>query len=102
MTEINMETVVARVNAAGVHAFVDHTGGGVATIFAGRAAQTDDGVKYECLAGPGWFEDEFNMTGARGDTADFSVGVDDVNSDDFETPVDEDDAVRLIVKYCQK
>jgi hypothetical protein len=99
--ELNMETVVARVNAAGVHAFVEHTGGGMATIFAGRSYLIEDEARFQCLAGPGWFEGP-DFTEARGDTTDFFVGVDDVDSNDYKVPADEDDAVRLIIEYCQK
>lgn len=87
-TEFNMDEVCALLHYhLGVRAYVEYTGGGCATIYAGSARQVDgetfgDGTpvyRYPCLGGPGWFTGP--MGGARtttvGDYTDFYVGPDD-------------------------
>jgi hypothetical protein len=61
--EIDMEAVAAGVRAAGYAAYVETTGGGVATIFASRRGRDDypdrpqanDDEHYDAIAGPGHF-----------------------------------------------
>lgn len=55
-------------------AYVEHTGGGVQTIYAGEPTTADDGYpRYPVLAGPGWRENGL----PRASSDDFYVGPDD-------------------------
>lgn len=74
---LNMDEVVRRLNDAGVDAYVEQTGGGCATIFAG--VQSDE--RWDVCAGPGWFEGP-GWTNARGDLGDFAIGPDDDGDSD--------------------
>jgi hypothetical protein len=58
----------------GIPAYVEHTGGGVATIYAGKP---DDAGRYAACAGPGTFAHRFYGGAHVGDSADFYVGPDD-------------------------
>lgn len=81
---LDMDKIVDLLRAGGITAYVEQTGGGCATIYAGESYVDSHGdERYPVLAGPGWFEGP-NWTIARGDTDDFSVGLDD----DGETPSD--------------
>lgn len=57
MSEIDMQAVCDDLKAMGIPAFVQQTGGGVATIYAGEP-YTDpiDDEWYPAVAGPGWFD----------------------------------------------
>jgi hypothetical protein len=82
MTETNGTVDLARVaeilNARGVEAFVEQTGGNVATLFAGpeRDGPDDWGKVRSAACGPGWFEGP-DWTLPRADWAELNVGVDD-------------------------
>lgn len=80
---IDMLAVAEQVRAAGHGAFVDHSGGGHMTIFAGPVDDLPDAAgdyRRAVLAGPG-----FNYPdGVFGDATDFAVGPDD---DGATTPV---------------
>jgi hypothetical protein len=80
MAELNMETIVSLVQAHGVHAFVQQTGGG-ATIYAGatRTEAETETEYYAVAAGPGWFSGP-RWSEARGDDEDFFVGPDNDGS----------------------
>jgi len=69
---IDFDAVVAGLAALGIPAFVQQTGGGVATIYAG----TVTGDRYQALAGPGWFTGP-GWTLAKGYAGEFSVSSDD-------------------------
>jgi hypothetical protein len=80
--EIDMQEVVDELHRRGVHAYVEQTGGGVATIYAGpQHEDEDEGMRWAALAGPGWFEGGSDgrslFTLPRADLADFYVGPDD-------------------------
>lgn len=81
MTTINLDLVVDRLHAHGVDGYVEMTGGGVATIYAGPTRQVDGhrpGLTYKVwavLAGPGWFEGP-GYTIPRADVTDFYIGQD--------------------------
>jgi hypothetical protein len=79
MAELNMETIVALVKAQGIAAYVEQTGGGVATIYAGDT-RTEAGTEYYAVAaGPGRFSGP-RWSEARGDDEDFCVGPDNDGS----------------------
>jgi hypothetical protein len=60
-----------------VHAYVEQTGGGCATIYAGDRYPDDTGEdRYQAAAGPGWFAGP-GWTRGRATTDDFCVGPDD-------------------------
>lgn len=85
--QLNLDEVVRILKDKGIDAYVEQTGGGTATIFAGN--QFIDGYgtnRYQACAGPGWFEGP-NFTEARADTSEFYVGPDD---DGVAEPVDAD------------
>lgn len=82
MTEFNLDRVAGELNSRGIAAEVDHSGGGVATLYAGKRFFDRDGEpRWQIIAGPGWFEQPGYGT-ARADTGDFAVGPDDDGTDD--------------------
>jgi len=83
--ELNMDTIVELVKAEGFPAYVEQTGGGVATIYAGHTFKDTDsfgGIDVDVwpvVAGPGWFEGP-GWTKPRADKRDFYIGPDDPDS----------------------
>ncbi|MEV6967564.1 hypothetical protein AB0M47_20915 [Hamadaea sp. NPDC051192] len=80
---LDMDLMVQLLKDAGIYAYVEHTGGGCATIYIGN--QTPDpeyppSPRYELVAGPGWFEGPDRR--AYASPAEFYIGRDD----DGETP----------------
>lgn len=94
MALIDMDEVVNLIHEAGIPAYVEQTGGGCATIYAGTRYVSrepftrwtpngvpaeiviDETVRWSAGAGPGWFEGP-GWTNGRGVTEDFCVGIDD-------------------------
>jgi hypothetical protein len=70
---VDMDAVCEALNARGVSAYVEQTGGGCATISIGH--QDPEG-RFQALAGPGGFYGP-RFTKARGHVGDFCVGPDD-------------------------
>lgn len=110
MTDINLETVVEIVKRDhGLHAYVEMTGGGTATIYAGKITTDADGYgRYAAIAGPGWFEGP-NYTEGRGSLDDFYIGCDDdgdgqpVATQDYPLMIRDEVAVaKLIFAQSQK
>ncbi len=106
---IDMDAIVERVQDAGHFAYVEQTGGGCATIYAGlhrvRSFEGEtlyDGEKrYDAAAGPGWFEGP-GWTKGRGSLHDFSVSRDDFGEYDSITCYDEDGAVEAILAVIKE
>lgn len=93
---LDMERIAQRVNDAGYAAYVEQTGGGVATILASRTWEESDGDQhpayrtdypegqewlveyqhYDVAAGPGWFEGP-GWTRPFATSGEFFVGLDD-------------------------
>lgn len=74
---IDLDAVVDRMKAQGVDAYVEQTGGGVATIYAGPAYTDAEGdQRWSVVAGPGWFEGP-GWHAPRADLAEFCYGPDD-------------------------
>jgi len=75
-----------------VTAYVEQTGGGCATIYAGEPwDEANWGNRYPAVAGPGWFDGP-GWTLPRGDLHDFYIGPDDDGeSDDITRPLDDHD-----------
>jgi hypothetical protein len=75
---INLDKIVEILKAQGIPAYVEQTGGGCATIFAGvKFFDPGDGYdRYPAVAGPGWFEGP-DYTEARACHEEFSIGWDD-------------------------
>lgn len=77
---LDMDEIVRLVEAKGVHAYVEMTGGGVATIFAGEQhvyPEVDgEWPRWDVAAGPGTYNhrDYHHNVGDKGD---FYVGADD-------------------------
>lgn len=119
MTTINLDMIVDRLHAHGCDGYVEMTGGGCATIYAGPTRDMttriggDDGrvVNYKVwavLAGPGWFEGP-GYTLPRADVLDFYIGQDseyvgrDVDSDYIRPHTTDPDAIaRLIIATIPK
>jgi len=83
MEHIDMEKIAELIRRAGYVAYVQQTGGGVATIYASRTAnehgfphEIDADGHVEAIAGPGWFEGQ-SWTQPRAALDDFYVGPDD-------------------------
>ena len=90
---INMDRITDLVTAAGIPAYVEHTGGGCATIIvgAGQRPATDDGESMHdaiLLAGPGWFDWDADTrpVPAYALRGDFYVGPDDLGESTPWTP----------------
>lgn len=91
MTEFSMERVVEILKSWGDDsAYVEQTGGGCATIYAGGVLGTvkdygEDAQVWGCLAGPGWFDGP-QWREARGHTMDFNIGPEGSASYDMKWP----------------
>lgn len=111
MTEIvNMDKIAELVRAKGVPCYVEMTGGGVATIYAGESFQghgwsnTELDTMYPVLAGPGGFNSpEYGFS--VGYLHDFYIGPDG-DVDEFDTMTTDDDEqtiadaiVAMVPKY---
>lgn len=78
-SRIDMDRVVWHVEQGGVKAYVEQTGGGCATIYAGDLDEWPDQYgdkRYAVAAGPGWFEGP-GWIRPYGDATDFHIGPDD-------------------------
>lgn len=74
---IDMDLVVRWVKDRGHNAYVEHTGGGCATICAGDPTRDSHGdERWPAMAGAGWFTGP-GCTGGRANHGDFYIGVDD-------------------------
>lgn len=76
---VSFDRIVAYVKEAGVEAYVEQTGGGVATIFAGDVG---DDLVPQIAAGPGWFEGP-GWTNAHALLTEMGVGPYDPDFGDF-------------------
>jgi len=75
--ELDMDRIADLVSKAGVFAYVEQTGGGCATIYAGTLFKDEhDEERYPVAAGPGVFTGP-NWTKPRGLVGDFYIGPDD-------------------------
>jgi hypothetical protein len=107
MTDFSLDRVAGALNARGIAAEVDQTGGGTATLFAGERFFDRDGEpRWQVLAGPGWFEGPGMLGDAMAATEEFSVGLDDSGDSGYDdvdvigsgpTHAVEDQIVELIV-----
>lgn len=76
---IDMDAIVGLLAAEGIDAYVEQTGGGCATLFAGRLDDDDRDVMHEgwaATAGPGYFAGP-GWTLGRGVLGDFWIGRND-------------------------
>lgn len=90
MTTLDMDRIVEilRTTYKVENAYVEQTGGGCATIYAGPVEKDEAGDdRYAAVAGPGWFEGP-GFTVARGTTGDFYIGRDDDGETDPPMPPD--------------
>lgn len=79
MGTLNLDTICTLLRERGIPAYVEQTGGGVATIYAGEQNIPDpsgEWMRWQALAGPGWFEGP-GWSNGRGHTSDFAIGPDD-------------------------
>lgn len=85
--EIDMDAIVELVEAEGIQAYVEQTGGGCATIYAGRTGSPADLIRPEWIAGagPGWFEGP-GFSRGRGVVGDFWIGLNDDGETDPYAP----------------
>jgi hypothetical protein len=86
-TTIDLDAVVAALDALGIDAHVEQTGGGTATLFAGPTHLDDAGdPRFAACAGPGWFAGASGIDGpAVADLAEFYIGPADPESFDNDT-----------------
>lgn len=90
---IDLDAVVEHLHRMGVHAYVEQTGGGTATIYAGaRWHEEGWGDRWAAIAGPGWFDGP-NWTQGRAHADDFYVGPDDDGASNPDTITSDDPAV---------
>ena len=75
----SMDHVAQRLTELGLSAYVEHTGGGCATIYAGPThVDPDWGQRYAVIAGPGWFDNNPDGTScAYATSEEFFFGHDD-------------------------
>lgn len=75
------DKIVHELNELGVAAVVEQTGGGVATLYIGTTREFEGPlgpeVRYQAIAGPGWFEGEDWWTEPRFSSLEFGWGLDD-------------------------
>jgi hypothetical protein len=92
---IDMHRVCDLLTERGIFAYVEHTGGNVATIFAGEVYEDEDGEsRYPAIAGPGRFEGPW-WSNPRGETADFYIGPDDDGEASVDCVPEDSDEVDL-------
>jgi hypothetical protein len=73
---VEFDEVVRRLEAEGITAYVEQTGGGTATIYVGEATEDEHGDRrFPCAVGPGWFEGP-GWTLGGGHNHDLYVGPD--------------------------
>jgi hypothetical protein len=81
MAVVDLDRIAAMLTERGVPAFVEMTGGGVATVYGGpELRDAGGGTRYTFLIGPGWFDGP-GWTLARADTVDLGWGPDDDGDD---------------------
>lgn len=80
-TELDLDDIVDRINEQGLWAYVEQTGGGCATIYAGAWHSVDDDpyssgsrIAYSAVAGPGSFG--WGERPSTGDTCEFYISAD--------------------------
>lgn len=73
VNDISLADVVDALRVLEVPAFVDHTGGGTATLFAGPPNKESEG-RWTVAVGPGWFAEDRSPWAS---TVDLYVGPDD-------------------------
>ena len=100
MAELKFDVVVDLLKEKNINAYVEQTGGGTATIFAGMLRvrgipSPDDNVRpisgykrWDACAGPGWFRGP-GWTNGVGDTSDFVVGRDDDGDGEYVSATDD-------------
>lgn len=95
---VDFDRVVEALKARGITAYVEMTGGGVATIYTGTDGSDPD-VRPVVAAGPGWFEGPY-YSRPRGAIGDLYIGPDeaDDNLDNIE-PKNEAETIELIVMW---
>jgi hypothetical protein len=72
---LDLDRIAEHIRERGFRAYVEQTGGGVATIYAGNDTH------YLAAAGPGWFSGP-NWTKPLAHTSDFSIGLMDEEDGD--------------------
>lgn len=73
--EVDMQVVAEIVSRHGVPAYVEHTGGGCSTIYAGVAYEDEGGdERFPAAAGPGYFAGSYDKP--RASLYEFGVGPD--------------------------
>jgi hypothetical protein len=101
MGVVDLDRIAAMLTGRGIPAFVEMTGGGIATVYGGAQFRDADGqARYTFLIGPGWFDGP-GFTLARADTADLVWGPDDAGDDpdaytDAAPGMTEEDIVRAV------
>lgn len=86
-SRVDLWAVTREIKAAGHYAFVDHTGGNTATLYAGRPVPDEDRVFcWSAWGGPGWFEGA-GWTKPFADTSEFGIGQHDDAAQDAPEPV---------------
>ncbi len=93
MPELDMERIVDILHNRGVHAYVEQTGGGCATIYAGPRREVEGESRYAASAGPGWFAGPGWMNG-RAHTDEFYVGRDDDGESEYTSAQDDWDEAK--------
>lgn len=102
-TEVNLDKMVDILQRLGIPAMVEMTGGGVATLYAGKLlVDTPEERLYQACAGPGWFEGPY-YSQPRVTFAEFYIGPDgDVyGEDDSFEPKTFVQAIQKIMELCK-
>jgi hypothetical protein len=120
MAEVSFDKIVDELRKQDIPAYVEQTGGGVATIMVGEQTDREEPIyrwsegnreqtgtqvvpRYDVLAGPGSFAGP-GWTNAYGDTADLAVGPDDDGDSQYWTAdptrdTEEDVVAEIIRQY---
>jgi hypothetical protein len=99
--ELDLDWFVNLLHAGDIPAFIEQTGGGCATVYAGVPYRdADSRVRYPCVAGPGWFEGR-RWTQGRASVDEFTVGPDDDGDTTPYYATEADDEVTLAAVIAQ-
>lgn len=96
--ELDMQAIADAVKAQGFEAYVEQTGGGTATLYAGGPIDNDPEENWVVHAGPGWFEGPgYTLPKAEG-----GVYIGPGSSDeDFLVAETEEAAIEAILGYLR-
>lgn len=102
---VNLEKVCDILKSGDIPAYVEQTGGGTATIYAGVPYTDSEGNRrFPALCGPGWFDGP-GWTHAHATTHDLYIGPDDDGESEYHITkpgTTEQDIARITAEFVKK